>query len=243
MCCKIKQLIMLIALLVGFPAFGADPSDNNVFDSSQCTYLYQNQYYRVKAHRDVCFGVPNLSAKIINADENNNTYLVSNVDQSDSAVVFPGDVIKAAHYFKIQSPEDSIVTRIDDVIIFIDAEQFPDGVFEPVPPRRRGKRSASIPPYAAAATGGGASAVADTGVTPQNVVNGAIGGIVGTGVGAATMAVTGNPYAAAAAGGYVGSKFTKALNKATASSRLGPSAGMKALGTIRSGSCSAGCHG
>lgn len=232
-----KKNLLFACLLLSGQAFAH--SDTSEFDVSKCTFLRQGEYYKVEKDQTVCFGSPNLSAKVLNAESNAINYLVSSFDDSDAVVLTPSNVVKAQHFFKISAPESFVASRFDDVVVVMDLSQFPAGIFVPKE-RRRTKRMAKVPPSVAAAAGGAAGAAANAGSTAQQIANAAVGGVVGGATGVLVTSVAG-PTAGAVAGSYVGGKFTNALNAATANNQLSHGNGMSALGSA--GSCDGTCHG
>ncbi len=236
---KNRAVLFLATLVLSGGALAMDHPDTSDFDVSKCTFLRQGEYYKVEKDQTVCFGSPNLSAKILNAESNSVNYLVSSFDDSDAVVLTPSNAVKAEHFFKVSAPESFIASRFDDVVVVMDLSQFPAGIFVPKE-RHITSRMARVPPSVVAAAGGAGGAAANAGTTPQHIANAAVGGVVGGATGVLVTTVAG-PVVGSAAGSYVGGVFTNALNAATANNQLSHGNGMSALGSA--GSCSGSCHG
>lgn len=236
---KNRAVLFLAALVFSGSSLALDHPDTSEFDVSKCTFLRQGDYYRVEKDQTVCFGSPNLSAKVLNAESNTINYLVSSFDDNDAVILTPSNVVKAEHFFKVSASEPFIASRFDDVVVVMDLSQFPAGIFV-LKHRQLTSRMARVPPSVVAAAGGAGGAAANAGSTPQQIANAAVGGVVGGATGVLVSSVAG-PAVGAAAGSYVGGKFTNALNAATANNQLSHGNGMSALGSA--GGCNGSCHG
>ncbi|KJY88373.1 hypothetical protein TW84_14735 [Vibrio neptunius] len=220
-------------------AFAAVTISSKVY-ATTCNEINNGQRFYVKQDVAMCFETDDL-VSMVTSPSYGSLVFEAKVNNGNSSMVFPGDVIEAFHIFAVSARESFYIERKGNYIVLLSESDLVKWVTQAKQPKRsRKKRAASNPvPGAAGAIAGSAIAADPDAGNSFGTVNTIVAGTIGTGVGAGTSAIFG-PVAGEFAGAATTTFVNDALNDRTSGSMSGVVLNHSSPGTP-GGGCG-GCH-